>query len=43
MFLGVGLKRGMAIAVFVGLFWIIAKVILNKYPVKGLTETVNVL
>lgn len=41
MFLGIGLKRAVAMAIFVGLFWVFGKVILNKYPVKGLTDVAN--
>jgi hypothetical protein len=37
-FLGVGLKKAIAISIFVGLFWVMAKVILTKYPVQGLSE-----
>jgi hypothetical protein len=42
-FLGIGLKQGMAVSLFVIIFIVLFKVVLNKYPVKGLTEIINVV
>jgi len=40
-FLGIGLKKAVALALFVGLFWVFMKVIFTKYPVAGLSEIVQ--
>lgn len=40
---GGGIGKAVGMALFVGLFWIGAKIILNKYPVSGLTELANAL
>lgn len=40
-FLGVGLKHAVALWVFFVIMTVIAKVAVNKYPVKGLTDVVN--
>lgn len=40
-FLGVGLKKAMALWVFFILMTVAAKVILTKYPVAGLSEVVQ--
>lgn len=40
-FLGVGLKKGISLAIFVMLFIVGMKVIFNKYPVAGVTDIVN--
>lgn len=42
-FMGMGLKKGVSLWVFIILMTVIAKVVLNKYPVKGLTDIVNVV
>lgn len=40
-FLGVGLKKAVTLALFVGLFWVMMKVIFTKYPISGLSEIVQ--
>lgn len=40
-FLGIGLKSGLSMGLFVILLIIILKVVFNKYPVKGVTELLN--
>lgn len=40
-FLGIGLKSGISMSLFVILMIVILKVVFNKYPVKGVTEIMN--
>lgn len=40
-FLGLGLKKLIGIGVFVILFIVILKVVLTKYPVKGVTDVIQ--
>lgn len=40
-FLGMGLKNAFALWVFVVIMTVLAKVVLNKYPVPGVTDVVN--
>lgn len=40
-FLGLGLKKLIGIAVFVILFIVIMKVVLTKYPVKGVSDVMQ--
>lgn len=42
-FLGMGLKQGLSTGFFVILMIVVLKVVLNKYPVKGVTEVINVV
>lgn len=41
MFLGVGLGKAVGLAMFTMVFIIVAKTIVNKYQIEGLTEVVN--
>lgn len=40
-FMGVGLKKALALWIFIIIMTVVAKVVLNKYPVKGLTDIIN--
>lgn len=40
-FLGVGLKKAMGLWLFFVLMTVVAKVVLTKYPVAGLSEIVQ--
>jgi len=40
-FLGVGLKRATALAIFTMVFILVGKVIFNKYEVTGVSEVFN--
>lgn len=40
-FLGMGLKKGVSLWVFIILLTVVAKVVLNKYPIKGVTDIIN--
>lgn len=40
-FMGMGLKKALGLWVFIIIMTLIAKVVLNKYPVAGVTDIIN--